>query len=712
MAWVGLDRVVPPARATSAVARGGGARHGTVADAFFFCNPPTLERFSAAAEPRHGFERSSSRFETRRKGVTRRLALAFRATGSAPSTPRHGAHRDHQRAGSGMTRTRPCDASRSPPDARGASPTAGSPEPFSPLSAGSEQRPLPTDPARLPDGTPAPRARARPPAIRARPPGAASGGSSWSSGQQSSPAAPRRRARGRECLARVRALAAPSSRRRRRRATPHEATTRAPASRDARRERARRDSADARATRSPGWYVAKFKEDTPRVAIPTRARARTRPRAARGATVGHDFSGKKRSPVARASGPNESPCCWRRRWYVDIDALFREAPRACRLGDDADEARADDELAFCDETLVPTARRKTTLTPTAVFRTYKNHALGAYVYAVTRTEPRRRRRRRHRVFSHYVRASRLEGERHGDHERRTTPDDNDDDLRDARSPASRNDTKFRKRCPMHEGPCAAVRGRGAACRFRRTRARARAARDDPLCARCRVARKEHRKAATDALRQAARGNARVTQTRTNVDRDATERAALNFFLKKHSFIHWVTIVPSRADRPPGPRTLRRDVRRSHDCCVISMKIASQSRPRARPGGPLSAPTLLCGALMVASSPRSEPSSRRLCSSARAWACPSARGSISTHPQSCLKNDAARRRSSSRSSTPRSGRWSVAPTWRPCREGDRQEVSRDARPRDPQVAFGEEGRDVDVSEATRKGDVKGSFPDAR
>jgi hypothetical protein len=57
------------------------------------------------------------------------------------------------------------------------------------------------------------------------------------------------------------------------------------------------------------------------------------------------------------------------------------------------------------------------------------------------------------------------------------------------------DTKFRKRCPMHEGPCADC---GARCRvpFRPTRGAARG-RDDPLCVRCLVARKEHRKAATE-----------------------------------------------------------------------------------------------------------------------------------------------------------------------------------------------------------------------
>ena len=207
--------------------------------------------------------------------------------------------------------------------------------------------------------------------------------------------------------------------------------------------------------------------------------------------------------------------------------------------------------------------------------------------------------------------------------------------------------------------------------------RARARRDDPLCPRCLVARKEHESRDGARLEVTARGNARVTRRRGRTSIETRQNACCWLLLEKTFFHPLGPDSPkSQADRPPGPRSTRtkRRPKRSHDCCVFSIR-SRTIRVRALVLEDLFRLRRSCAALSwAASSPRSEPSSRRLCGalvgvSKRA-------GLIPTHPQS-LKNDAARSAASSRSSTPRSGRWRGGD---PAGEGGREEVSRTSRPR--------------------------------
>ena len=390
-----------------------------------------------------------------------------------------------------------CDASRSPPDAP-ASPRAeplDSPGAFPPLGSGSGPPSPATPPS--PRRYPAPRApRSSDDSSRGT-----SGGSSWSSGSGSDvPAAPPAVRAASECLALVRALAAELEAEKKK----GDAAARAAlvAGRDARRERARRESADARFDALSRLYVAKFKEATPRVIAPdARASSYPAPRApgpdfslpTRGETRGggNDFSLKKGLPPVRVGATRTYASA---AVFDDIDALFREA-RELVLGDDGenggvrhqavpgDEKRRSSrsETELCPGCPGDATRDATSLKKNVVFED-KNDADRAETKTTPKTPC---------VFtSAYARlGSRSDPANAGG------PGDDSDLLPGWSFTGVVKDTKFRKRCPMHEGPCADC---GARCRvpFRPTRGAARG-RDDPLCARCLVARKEHRKAATE-----------------------------------------------------------------------------------------------------------------------------------------------------------------------------------------------------------------------
>ena len=178
--------------------------------------------------------------------------------------------------------------------------------------------------------------------------------------------------------------------------------------------------------------------------------------------------------------------------FDDIDALFREA-RELVLGDDGDEA-PDDELKRSATKLCPDDATENDATENVVLKN-KNDARAATFTSLdangaeTKTTPKTP-----CVFNTtYARlGSRVSDTVITNGER---PPDDSDLLPGWSFTGVMKDTKFRKRCPMHEGPCADC---GARCRvpFRPTRGAARG-RDDPLCPRCLVARKEHRKAATE-----------------------------------------------------------------------------------------------------------------------------------------------------------------------------------------------------------------------
>jgi hypothetical protein len=180
--------------------------------------------------------------------------------------------------------------------------------------------------------------------------------------------------------------------------------------------------------------------------------------------------------------------------YDDIDALFREA-RELVLGDNKLTKARDEEDRLRSETKrCPADDATRDATENVVLK--NDAALKTSLDAETKTTPKTT------VVKYTTTYARL-GSRsdtvtnYGDPANARGPDDllPDDLLPGWSFTGVTKDTKFRKRCPMHEGPCADC---GARCRvpFRPTRGAARG-RDDPLCARCLVARKEHRKAATE-----------------------------------------------------------------------------------------------------------------------------------------------------------------------------------------------------------------------
>ena len=382
-----------------------------------------------------------------------------------------------------------CDASRSPPDAP-ASPRAeplDSPGAFPTLGSGSGP-PSPTTPP-SPRRYPAPRAPRSSDDSSRGTSGGSSGGSSWSSWSSGSvPAAPPAVRAASECLALVRALSAELEAAKKK----ADAASRAAlaAARDARRERARRESADARFDALSRLYVAKFKEDTSVIdtAIP-RAVSCPAPRVpgpgpARETRDGGNENSrtKKISPLPRVGATRTFASAV---VYDDIDALFREA-RELVLGENGGEARDEEDTRSETKRAIPDDATRDA-TENVVL---KNETSLDANRAETKTTPKTP-----CVFTTtYARlGSRSDTVTTGD-PANARPDDSDL-LPGWSFTGVTKDTKFRKRCPMHEGPCADC---GARCRvpFRPTRGAARG-RDDPLCARCLVARKEHRKAATE-----------------------------------------------------------------------------------------------------------------------------------------------------------------------------------------------------------------------
>ena len=205
---------------------------------------------------------------------------------------------------------------------------------------------------------------------------------------------------------------------------------------------------------------------------------------------GNDFSQKKKAfPLPRVGATRTFASAV---VFDDIDALFREA-RELVLGDDGDEA-PDDELKRSATKLCPDDATENDATENVVLKN-KNDARAATFTSLdangaeTKTTPKTP-----CVFNTtYARlGSRVSDTVITNGER---PPDDSDLLPGWSFTGVTKDTKFRKRCPMHEGPCADC---GARCRvpFRPTRGAARG-RDDPLCPRCLVARKEHRKTATE-----------------------------------------------------------------------------------------------------------------------------------------------------------------------------------------------------------------------
>ena len=318
--------------------------------------------------------------------------------------------------------------------------------------------------------------------------------------------------------------------------------------------------------------------------------------------------------------------------FDDIDALFREA-RELVLGDDGDEA-PDDELKRSATKLCPDDATENDATENVVLKN-KNDARAATFTSLdangaeTKTTPKTP-----CVFNTtYARLGSRVSDTVITNER--PPDDNC-----CRVVVHRRHERYQVQEAVSDARGAVrIAGRGAACRFgppaaRRAAATTRSARG--AWSRGRSTGKPRRSATGS---NGARKRTRDTQTRTNVDRDATERVLLNFFLKKCLS----SIGFPQVSGDPHPAHVRIDEETSETqprlLCVFD-PIAYHSRPRARPGGPLSAPTLLCGALMGGIFPSFGTVVSQAVLIGALVGVSKRAGLISTHPQS-LKNDAAR-----------------------------------------------------------------------
>jgi hypothetical protein len=303
-----------------------------------------------------------------------------------------------------------------------------------------------------------------------------------------------------ECLALVRALSAELEAAKKKALAASRAAD--AASRDARRERARRESADARFDALSRLYVAKFKEDTSVIDTDARAVSCPAPRVpgpgpardARRATGVTIFHARKNRFLFLASERRERS---RRRWYTTTStpcsarrvSLFSARTSSTKARDEEEHIRsetkrcpADDATRDATENVV-LKNKNDALKPAATFTSLDANRDETKTTVVKYTTTYARLGSRSDTVTNY-----------GDPANARGPDDSDL-LPGWSFTGVTKDTKFRKRCPMHEGPCADC---GARCRvpFRPTRGAARG-RDDPLCARCLVARKEHRKAATE-----------------------------------------------------------------------------------------------------------------------------------------------------------------------------------------------------------------------
>ena len=265
---------------------------------------------------------------------------------------------------------------------------------------------------------------------------------------------------------------------------------------DARRERARREAADVRFDALSRLYVAKFKEEV-RVDADTRSgdalgRRRNATEPPRGSGALNDEKKKKKLPAPKAPAPRSFASAV----TDDIDAVFREA-RELFLREPASHIETCHEDSSLDSTLATSDVSALSSSTTSSRDAEAEADLVSFVETrETKSEPRetlscvsegtnvtKTKDDREKAVAVIARLGGSVGRARENYRRETLPG--------WTFTGVVKDTKFRKKCPMHEGPCADCE---TTCRvpFRPTKGSV--GRDDPLCAKCLVRRREHRTA--------------------------------------------------------------------------------------------------------------------------------------------------------------------------------------------------------------------------
>jgi hypothetical protein len=259
------------------------------------------------------------------------------------------------------------------------------------------------------------------------------------------------------------------------------------AERDARRERARREAADVRFDALSRLYVAKFKEE---VRVDADTRNATEPPAS-GALKKLTLPEDEKIPVKKIPAPVSRS--FASAVTDDIDAVFREA-RELFLRGHVSRIETCHEDSSLDSTLATSDVSALSSSTTSSFEAeaeladfvvdgatretfFRETRVASEATNVTKDD------RRQSELTVIARLGGSVGAVHTNYRRETLPG--------WRFTGVVKDTKFRKKCPMHEGPCADCCST-TRVPFRPTKGGT--GHGDPLCPKCLVQRREHRTA--------------------------------------------------------------------------------------------------------------------------------------------------------------------------------------------------------------------------
>jgi hypothetical protein len=246
------------------------------------------------------------------------------------------------------------------------------------------------------------------------------------------------------------------------------------AERDARRERARREAADVRFDALSRLYVAKFKEE---VRVDADTRNATEPPAS-GALKKLTLPKEEKIPVKKIPAPVSRS--FASAVTDDIDAVFREA-RELFLRGHVSRIETCHEDSSLDSTLATSDVSALSSSTTSSFEA--EAGLDFVVDGATRETKDDRRQSDLTVIA---RLGGSVGAVHTNYRRETLPG--------WTFTGVVKDTKFRKKCPIHEGPCADCCST-TRVPFRPTKGGT--GHGDPLCPKCLVLRREHRTSTSD-----------------------------------------------------------------------------------------------------------------------------------------------------------------------------------------------------------------------
>jgi hypothetical protein len=244
------------------------------------------------------------------------------------------------------------------------------------------------------------------------------------------------------------------------------------AERDARRERARREAADVRFDALSRLYVAKFKEE---VRVDADTRNATEPPAS-GALKKLTLPKDEKIPVKKIPAPVSRS--FASAVTDDIDAVFREA-RELFLRGHVSRIETCHEDSSLDSTLATSDVSALSSSTTSSFEAEAELADFVVDGATRETKDDRR----NSEVTVIARLGGSVGAVRENYRRETLPG--------WTFTGVVKDTKFRKKCPMHEGPCADCCST-TRVPFRPTKGGT--GHGDPLCPKCLVQRREHRTA--------------------------------------------------------------------------------------------------------------------------------------------------------------------------------------------------------------------------